>query len=150
VITSNNGYPLDQNLYQTVKGMTAAAQIVRQGGTIVAVAECRDGLPDHGNYKSLLQMRSTPAALLEMIQEPGFLQHDQWQVQKQALVQLQADVYLHSSLSDDTVRAAQLIPAPDLQGTINQLLTTYGPQARVAVLPEGPVTVPYVAEGSKV
>jgi lactate racemase len=150
VITSNNGYPLDQNLYQTVKGMTAAAQIVRQGGAIVAVAECRDGLPDHGNYKSLLQMRSTPTALLEMIQEPGFLEHDQWQVQKQALVQLQADVYLHSSLSDDTVRAAQLIPAPDLQETINQLLTTYGPQARIAVLPEGPVTVPYVAEGSKV
>jgi nickel-dependent lactate racemase len=149
VITSNNGYPLDQNLYQTVKGMTAAAQIVKQGGAIVAVAECRDGLPDHGNYKSLLQMRSTPAALLEMIQEPGFLEHDQWQVQKQALVQLQADVYLHSSLSDDVVRAAQLIPAPDLQGTINQLLATYGPQARIAVLPEGPVTVPYVAEGSK-
>jgi nickel-dependent lactate racemase len=149
VITSNNGYPLDQNLYQTVKGMTAAAQIVRQGGAIVAVAECRDGLPDHGNYKSLLQMRSTPAALLEMIQEPGFLEHDQWQVQKQALVQLQADVYLHSSLSDDVARAAQLIPAPDLQGTINQLLATYGPQARVAVLPEGPVTVPYVAESSK-
>jgi lactate racemase len=83
-----------------------------------------------------------------MIQEPGFLEHDQWQVQKQALVQLQADVYLHSSLSDDVVRAAQLIPAPDLQGTINQLLATYGPQARIAVLPEGPVTVPYVAEGS--
>lgn len=149
VITSNNGYPLDQNLYQTVKGMTAAALIVRQGGAIVSVAECRDGLPDHGNYKELLQMRSTPAALLEMIQEPGFLMHDQWQVQKQALVQLQADVYLHSSLSDDVVKAAQLLPAPDLQATLDQLLAKDGPQARVAVLPEGPVTVPYVAERSR-
>jgi nickel-dependent lactate racemase len=146
VITSNNGYPLDQSLYQAVKGMTAAALIVRQGGAIVAVAECRDGLPDHGNYKELLQMRSTPAALLEMIQEPGFLRHDQWQVQKQALVQLQADVYLHSSLPDDVVRAAQLIPAPHLQAMLDQLLAKYGPKARIAVLPEGPVTVPYVAE----
>jgi nickel-dependent lactate racemase len=149
VITSNNGYPLDQNLYQTVKGVTAAAQIVRQGGAIIAVAECRDGLPDHGNYKALLQMRSTPAALLEMLQAPDFLMHDQWQVQKQALVQLQADVYLHSGLPDDVVHAAQLIPAPDLQATFDQLLTKYDPKARVAILPEGPVTVPYVAEHSR-
>jgi nickel-dependent lactate racemase len=148
VITSNNGYPLDQNLYQTVKGMTAAAQIVHQGGAIISVAECRDGLPDHGNYKSLLRMRETPADLLTMINSPGFLVHDQWQVQKQAIVQLQAEVYLHSSLSDDVVHAAQLLPAPDLQATIDQLLQRFGPGARVAVLPEGPVTVPYVAERS--
>jgi nickel-dependent lactate racemase len=148
VITSNNGYPLDQNLYQSVKGMTAAAQIVRPGGAIVTVAECRDGLPAHGNYKSLLQMRETPAALLDLINSPGFQMHDQWQVQKQALVQLQADVYLHSSLSDEVVRNARLLPAPDLQATIDELLQRYGPNARVAVLPEGPVMVPYVAERS--
>lgn len=148
VITSNNGYPLDQNLYQSVKGMTAAAQIVRPGGAIVTVAECRDGLPEHGNYKTLLQMRESPATLLELINSPDFQMHDQWQVQKQALVQLQADVYLHSSLADDVVRAAQLLPAPDLQGTIDQLLQRFGPHARIAVLPEGPVMVPYVAATS--
>ncbi|GCE11145.1 nickel-dependent lactate racemase [Tengunoibacter tsumagoiensis] len=144
VITSNNGYPLDQNLYQTVKGMTAAAQIVRPGGAIVAVAECRDGLPEHGNFKALLQMRPTPAALLEMITAPAFRMNDQWQVQKQALVQLQADVYLHSSLTDDVVRAAQLLPATDLSATLEQLFQKYGPHARIAVLPEGPVMVPYL------
>ncbi|GAC1366780.1 MAG: nickel-dependent lactate racemase [Ktedonobacteraceae bacterium] len=145
VITSNNGYPLDQNLYQSVKGMTAAAQIVRPGGAIVAVAECRDGLPEHGNYKTLLQMRESPTALLDLINSPDFQMHDQWQVQKQAIVQLQAEVYLHSSLPDDVVRAAQLLPAPDLQATIDQLVQRFGPHARVAVLPEGPVMVPYVA-----
>jgi nickel-dependent lactate racemase len=148
VITSNNGYPLDQNLYQSVKGMTAAAQIVREGGAIVTVAECRDGLPEHGNYKTLLQMRDTPLALLDLINSAGFQMHDQWQVQKQALVQLQAEVYLHSSLPDAVVRAARLIPAPDLQATIDQLLQRFGPGARVAVLPEGPLMVPYVGEHS--
>ncbi len=148
VITSNNGYPLDQNLYQSVKGMTAAAQIVREGGAIVTVAECRDGLPEHGNYKTLLQMRETPLALLDLINSAGFQMHDQWQVQKQALVQLQAEVYLHSSLPDAVVRAARLIPAPDLQATIDQLLQRFGPAARVAVLPEGPLMVPYVSEHS--
>jgi nickel-dependent lactate racemase len=148
VITSNNGYPLDQNLYQSVKGMTAAAQIVRQGGAIVTVAECRDGLPEHGSYKTLLQMRETPHGLLDLINSPDFQMHDQWQVQKQALVQLQADVYLHSSLPDDVVRAAKLIPAPELQATIDQLLQRFGPAARVAILPEGPLLVPYIAEHS--
>ncbi|HEY4386793.1 MAG TPA: nickel-dependent lactate racemase [Ktedonobacteraceae bacterium] len=146
VITSNNGYPLDQNLYQTVKGMTAAAQIVRPGGAIVAIAECRDGLPDHGNYKRLLQMRESPAELLTMINDPAFQMNDQWQVQKQVLVQLQASVYLHSSLPDEVVLAAKLAPAPDFQATVDMLIEQYGPQARIAVLPEGPVTVPYVTE----
>lgn len=149
VITGNSGYPLDQNLYQSVKGMTAAAQIVRRGGAIVMLAECRDGLPDHGSYKAILQMRETPLALLDMINSPDFQEHDQWQVQKQALVQLQADVYLHSSLPDDVVRAAKLIPVPDVQNTIEQLLIRYGAGARVAVLPEGPLLVPYVAEPSR-
>jgi nickel-dependent lactate racemase len=148
IITSNSGYPLAQNLYQTVKGMTAAAQIVRPGGSIVTIAECRDGLPEHGNYKALLQMRATPAALLEMINEPGFQMHDQWQVQKQALVQELARVYLHSSLPDNVVYAAKLIPAPDLQNTIERLLLQYGSHASIAVLPEGPLTVPYVPDYS--
>lgn len=149
VITSNNGYPLDQNLYQSVKGMTAAGQIVREGGAIITIAECRDGLPDHGNYKTLLQMRESPAALLDLINDPTFLMHDQWQVQKQALVQLQATVYLYSSLPADVVRAAQLLPVADLQATIDRLLQQFGPAARVAVLPEGPVMVPYIMMSKK-
>ena len=146
VITSNNGYPLDQNLYQNVKGMTAAAQIVKEGGAILAVAECRDGLPNHGNFKSLLSMRESPADLLAMITSPGFQVHDQWQVQKQALVQMRAAVYLHSNVHADVVRAAQLIPVDDVQAALEQLLRHYGPRTRIAVLPEGPVTVPYLAD----
>ena len=57
VVTSNSGYPLDQNLYQAIKGISAAAEIVRDGGTIICAAECRDGLPDHGNYAQLLASR---------------------------------------------------------------------------------------------
>ena len=54
VVTTNSGFPLDQNLYQAVKGMSAAAQVVRPGGTIVCAAECRDGFPDHGSYREEL------------------------------------------------------------------------------------------------
>ena len=54
VVTSNSGYPLDQNLYQAVKGMSAAAKVVKPGGLIICAAECRDGFPGHGSYRELL------------------------------------------------------------------------------------------------
>ncbi|HJZ50513.1 MAG TPA: nickel-dependent lactate racemase [Roseiflexaceae bacterium] len=146
VISTNSGYPLDQNLYQTVKGMSAAARIVRPGGAIIAVSECSDGLPEHGNYKQLLQMRRTPHALLEMIEAPGFALYDQWQAQSQAIVQRKAEVYLYSSLDPAAVRAAMLEPTSDIAATLARLLDRYGPGARVAVLPEGPQTVPYILE----
>lgn len=144
VITTNSGYPLDLNLYQTVKGMSAAARIVKPGGSILAVSECSDGVPDHGNYQELLRMRPTSQALLEMIESPGFELFDQWEAQTQALIQRKAAVYLYSSLSPATVRQAMLSPVNDLQATLAGLLAQYGPQARLAVLPEGPQTVPYL------
>jgi nickel-dependent lactate racemase len=146
VITTNSGYPLDQNLYQAVKGMSAAARIVRPGGAIVAAAECSDGLPDHGNFKELLRMRATPHDLLEMIEAPGFALYDQWQAQSQALIQRKAEVYLYSSLDPATVRAAMIEPAASIEGALALLLDRYGPDARVAVLPEGPQTVPYLLD----
>ena len=71
VITSNSGYPLDLNLYQAVKGMSAAAQIVKEGGAIVLAADCWDGIPDHGQYKRLLFEAQGPAELLESIRSAG-------------------------------------------------------------------------------
>jgi len=146
VITTNSGYPLDQNLYQAVKGMSAAARIVKPGGAIIAAAECSDGLPNHGNYKDLLQMRRTAQDLLDLIEAPGFAMYDQWQAQSQALVQRKAQVYLYSSLDPETVRKAMLTPTDDIEATLSELLQRFGPEARVAVLPEGPQTVPYLQE----
>jgi lactate racemase len=146
VITTNSGYPLDQNLYQAVKGMSAAARIVRPGGAIIAAAECSDGLPDHGNFKQLLQMRRTPHELLDMIEAPGFELYDQWEAQTQAIIQRRAEVYLYSSLDPQTVRDAMLTPIDNVEAALAALLDRHGPDARVAVLPEGPQTVPYVVE----
>jgi len=146
VITSNSGYPLDQNLYQAVKGMSAAQKIVKLGGSIICVAECSDGVPSHGNYATILGMAETPAQLLAMIEEPAFQMYDQWQVQKQAVIQTWADVHVHSSLPDETVRQCMLSPAPDIVSTLTMLKAKYGPNMSVAVLPQGPLTIPYVVE----
>jgi nickel-dependent lactate racemase len=144
VVTTNSGYPLDQNLYQTVKGMSAAAQIVKQGGAIISASECSDGVPDHGNYAKILKMRETAGELLEMICEPQFRLFDQWQVQVQAMVQLKADCYLFSTLEPGIVQNAKFTPIKSVEETLNQLCEKIGPQVRVAVLPLGPLTIPYV------
>ncbi|WP_206921906.1 nickel-dependent lactate racemase [Alicyclobacillus suci] len=144
VLTSNSGYPLDQNLYQAVKGMSAAQKIVKHGGTIISVSECSDGIPNHGNYAQILQMRKTPAEILDLINDPSFQEFDQWQVQKQAVIQVWADVYVYSSLPDEDVCKAMLRPTHDIEKTLRELEQKYGPEMSVAVLPLGPLTIPYV------
>jgi len=149
VVTSNSGYPLDLNLYQAVKGMSAAAQVVREGGSIIIAAECWDGVPDHGEYRNILHMADSPQALLEVIRRPGFLMVDQWEAQIQAQIQCQADVYVKSRhLSDDEIRAALLRPCHQIEETLAELLARYGPDARICVLPDGPQTIPYVESTS--
>ncbi len=144
VVTTNGGYPLDQNLYQAVKGMSAAAQIIREGGAIVAASECSDGLPSHGNFRKILHMRKSPGELLELIASRGFLMYDQWEVQAQALIQKRAHVYLKSLLPPEEVTGAHLTPIDDVSAQVRALVARMGPRAQVAVLPQGPFTIPYV------
>ncbi len=147
VITTNSGYPLDQNLYQSVKGMSAARQIVRMGGAIVIATACEDGLPDHGRYMELLEAGGSPEGVLEMVSQPGFSAHDQWEVQVQATIQMHADVFVYSDgLTDVQIESALLLPSPSIARTLDDLFEKYGSEARVCVLPEGPQTIPYLSE----
>ncbi len=144
VITSNSGYPLDLNLYQAVKGMSAAAQIVRPGGDIIIAAECWDGVPSHGGYRRLLWEASSPQELLDRIMAPGFRCHDQWEAQVQAQIQQKASVHVYAGgLSDEELRRALVIPCRSIEETVARLRRN-NPGARLAVLPDGPQTVPYV------
>ena len=72
VIASNSGYPLDQNLYQTVKGMSAAHKVVKEGGSIIMVSECADGFPDHGKFAEIFKLAETPQGILDLIHDPQF------------------------------------------------------------------------------
>jgi len=145
VLTSNAGYPLDQNLYQAVKGMSAAAQIVKPGGTIICAAECRDGLPNHGSYGQVLASQPDPERLLAMICSPGFSAPDQWQVQIQAQIQIKARVLVKTSgLGPDDVRKAHFVPVDDVSAAVGLALKKAGAAATLCVLPQGPQTIPYV------
>jgi nickel-dependent lactate racemase len=147
VVTTNSGYPLDQNLYQAVKGMSAAAKIIKPGGTIVAAAECRDGLPNHGSYGAVLASAASPQALLEMICAPGYAVPDQWQVQVQAQIQTKAKVLVKTDgLGPHEIRAAHFTPIDDVSRAVGDALHHAGAGSTLCVLPQGPQTIPYLPD----
>jgi nickel-dependent lactate racemase len=145
IITSNSGYPLDLNLYQSIKGVSAAAQVVKAGGSIIIVAECWDGIPEHGLYKELLREVNNPEELLSNIIRSSKTRQDQWQAQIQAQIQLKVDIYVYSeNLDDNQIKNAMMTPCRNIENTVNELVLKYGKKARICILPEGPHTVPYL------
>jgi lactate racemase len=145
VVTTNSGYPLDLNLYQAVKGMSAGARVIKPGGTLIIACECREGVPAGSSFDELLRSASSPEEILLLLASPGFQRPEQWQAQIQAIIQRTANVLLYSSLPDEVVRGAHLAPCRDIGETVNGLVRQNGNVARIAVLPQGPLTIPYLA-----
>jgi nickel-dependent lactate racemase len=145
VVTTNSGYPLDLNLYQAVKGMTAAAPILKPGGALIVAAECWDGLPFGSRMESILRSVKTPEEIIAGVESGQFAGMDQWQVLLYAQVLQKATVYLKTSyLSDADVRACLAIPCADISATLRDLLQQYGSHSTACILPEGPQTIPYL------
>jgi nickel-dependent lactate racemase len=145
VVTTNSGFPLDQNVYQSVKGISAASRIVSQGGLILCAARCNDGFPEHGNFREMLFSHPTPQELLAAIEQPGFATFDQWQAQLLAIILCKARVGLHCEVPADQLARAHLRAVPDINAELRAELARIGSDAPVAVLPEGPLTIPYLS-----
>ena len=141
VVTTNSGYPLDLNLYQGVKGMSAGARVVKEGGTLILACECREGVPGDSPMDHFLREASSPEEILTMLTTPGFERPEQWQAQIQALVQRRAEVLVHSSLDADTLCNAHLKPCTNISATLAERMR---PDTTLAVLPQGPLTIPYL------
>jgi lactate racemase len=142
VITTNSGYPLDMNLYQTVKGMAAAERILEPGGTMIIASECSDGI-GHA-FHEILKTRSGGEELLTMIRTPGWSAPEQWQVQIMAKMLATYELHLYSeNLCEEDIQSCHLIPTKDITSVVNQILTKK-PEATIAVMPQGPMTIPYV------
>ncbi|HTR80977.1 MAG TPA: nickel-dependent lactate racemase [Bacteroidota bacterium] len=144
VVTTNSGYPLDLNLYQTAKGIAAAARIIKKGGTIIVASECSDGIPAKSPFERLLHSAENTNLLLERLHNAKKHEPDQWQAQIQANCQRRAKVMLFSELADDVVRGAHLEPCHDIAHEVLSLARTRSQQS-VAILPVGPLTIPYLA-----
>jgi len=146
VVTSNAGFPLDQNLYQCVKGMSAAAQVVRPGGLIVLAAECRDGVPGHGEFGRLLAEASSPGELLAMLDDRAGTVADQWEAQVLARVLSQARVGMRTDgLTKRELETAFLSPVDDVAAAVVAEMGRLGPGATCCAMPAGPETIAAVA-----
>lgn len=144
VVTSNSGYPLDQSIYQSVKGMSAAALIVEDGGTVFMASECSDGVPAHGNFGAVLSEHSNIESIdawLRNLEEPLL---DQWEIQLLIGVLRRCTVRFHSSLDRDVVASCELAPCESIRNDLYEHLERLGERVPVTVLPQGPLTIPYV------
>ncbi|GAF98365.1 unnamed protein product, partial [marine sediment metagenome] len=133
-----------------VKGMSVAAQAVKEGGAIVLATECADGL-GQAHYAEMLAWRQTPQELLDMVLEPGFAELEQWAMQCQTMVQVKANLYLYSSLGPEQTRRAHLKHCPDVGETVATLSEDFrrrngGKEPTILVLPFGQLAVPRVQD----
>jgi nickel-dependent lactate racemase len=147
VVVTNMGYPADTTLYQSVKGMSVAAEAVREGGAIVLVAGCEEGIGSE-DYREGLAEAPTPADLLRQITSAErHARHDQWQIQCQAMVQAKARVYVRSLMTEAETRAAHCEYTDDASRTVQELVEAAqakGREGSVLVMPHGQLTVPVI------
>lgn len=139
VITTNGGYPLDQNIYQAVKGMTAAEAAVRPGGVIIMLAQSGDG---HGGEAFFREMAAGDdmGALYAGIMARSRRETvpDQWQAQILIRVLRKARVIFLSDAPDGMVRALHMIPAHSLEEALELAEKLLGdPNASVTAIPDG-------------
>lgn len=137
VITSNGGAPLDQNLYQCVKGMTAAEASCRSGGTIIMCAECADGHGGEGFYKALRDCKS-PAELYarQMATPQDKTAPDQWESQILARILMHHKVIVVSRPEmQKTIEDMKMQYAPNLDAALKA--AKYGNSKTLTVIPNG-------------
>ncbi len=139
VITSNGGYPLDQNLYQAVKGMTAGEAACREGGCIILAASCCDGCGGDSFYKNLSECASPAELTRRILAVPrNRTEADQWQFQILArIMEHHTVIVVTTHFSHDMIRAMHLTPASTLDEALAIARGIVGAQARIAVIPDG-------------
>ena len=144
VVTSAAGYPLDTTFYQSIKGMTGALPIVKQGGTIIVAASLTEGIGSP-EFEQLFREHATLEAFVERILGRDYFVMDQWQLEELAKVRRKARVKMVS----DGIPAASLErlfveSAPSVERALADSLAEYGSGATVAVIPKGPYVLAQV------
>ncbi|MCX5976544.1 MAG: lactate racemase domain-containing protein [Coprothermobacterota bacterium] len=137
------GYPLDQNIYQSVKGMSTAESCCKPGGVIIMVAACQYG---HGgdSFYSHLASAATPAELHRRTCRRGRHETlpDQWEFQILSRILANHPVILATALEDPRVVTAMHIrPARTIDEALERAFRMKGQQAQVVVIPDGVSTL---------
>ena len=142
VITSNNGYPLDQNIYQAVKGMTAGEASCKDGGVIIMVAACNDGHGGESFMRTMTQPLSASDILAQIEATPKKdTVPDQWESQILARILSKFHVVLVTQADPELVTAMKMHPATDLEQALQIAERLLGRTPAITVIPEGISTI---------
>ena len=141
VVTTNAGAPLDCNLYQTSKGISGVAGATRDGGVILIASECLEGFGSE-EYRAVFEYAITPQVFIERLMKKEFFIPDQWCAQETYQVMLKNEIWVHTAGIDAaTLKRFHFRPVPDLNQAIAELLERFGPEARWAIVPDGPLLI---------
>lgn len=145
VIVNNGGYPLDLDLYQSVKSMAIGELAVREGGTIIAANELRDGFGSN-EFKAIIEREADPASLVRRLVSKELVVESQWQVQILARVAMRARIKVVSSMARDQLSNVKLGLewARDMDEALHDALARHGTGASVLILPAGPQLIPRI------
>jgi nickel-dependent lactate racemase len=146
VVTSSAGLPLDLTFYQAVKGLTAALPIIKEGGTVLIVARCDEGIGGP-EFTDLLLNTMSVETFAQRLEDPDFFVIDQWQLQELCKVMRKANVMMFSEGIQDEDRERVLVEmVPSVEGAIARVLDERGAAARIAVIPKGPYVLTQLQE----
>lgn len=138
-ISTNGGYPLDQNVYQAVKGMTAAEATVKDGGVIIMLASSSDGTGGDNFYHQLADeedIKKTTALFLSRGRNETA--PDQWQSQILLRILSRASVIYISEMPDDMVKKMHMIPSHSLEDAMEKARAILGKtDIKIAAIPDG-------------
>jgi lactate racemase len=141
IVTTNSGAPLDCNLYQSVKGMTGAATVVKPKGDIVIATRCAEGAGSQ-EYKEILDMVDSPEAFVCRILQKEFFIPDQWCAQEMYQLMMDKNIWIYTEgFSTEEIKRYHLNPVSSIEACIQNLLEKHGRDARWAVVPDGPMVI---------
>ncbi len=141
IITTNSGAPLDCNLYQTVKGITGAAPVVKKGGDIIIASSCFEGLGSP-EYVDILNLVDSPQHFLDRLQAREFFIPDQWCAQETYQVMIDHPIWLYTEgITRKEVERYHFHPVGSLEKIIEKMLDLHGLNARWAIVPDGPLVI---------
>ncbi len=141
VVTSSAGYPLDTTFYQSVKGMVAAADIVKPGGTVILAASMSQGIGSEP-FQRLFQENSSIDQFMDRILGSDYFVMDQWQLEELAKIRRKARVVVVTDgLPQETLQKLFVESAPSVEDAVAECLSRYGSSATIAVIPKGPYVI---------
>lgn len=141
ILVSQGGAPKDLNLYQTQKALDNAKHAIKDGGIIILIGSCKEGLGEHV-FEEWMTKSPSPKAMIERIGHD--FQLGGHKAAAIAMILQKAEIYLVSDMEPEFVRSLFLTPMPDVQTALNEARQKLGANAKILAMPYGGSTLPRI------